>query len=605
MYDPNATVLRPCHPTELALKSFFLGPQSENAQWLLGQLQQTLGRWYDWRRKSFPQDGAAIGGSDLEHPEFKARQEKMCALLSELTVRFEKELPKFSPRYIGHMFSETSLPALLGHILTLLHNPNIIARESATVATDIENEAIACLAMMVGTPNACGHFTSGGTVANYEAVVRASARVHAWMAAGAVAKVRGEWESSLFSAAHMGWERYEALRKTISEEEMKPFLPEYSGPWQAGSALREAFGESFREPALIVPHSAHYSWKKAARVLGIGESNLYLVECDLQGRYRVDDLETKLQHCRANGQPVLAVVSVAGTTETGALDPIDEIEALLNSFSQQESLHLWHHVDAAYGGFFCSMLRESPGITYKKSVLESRFLSSLEAISRADSVTLDPHKLGYVPYSSGAFLARDVRDYTCVRIHAPYLDYRQAAEETALLDRGPYTLEGSRSAAGAVATWLTSKAIGLDQAGYGLILARTIRQRQKVQEELTHNLSSAYVYPSCDTNLLCFCIADPGEPLTATNERTLHILHQLTAESRYYLTKTEFPLRGPHSPVARAYVEQWSAAIDADEVVVLRMCLMNPFFDSSELDIDHIRHFVFSLAEVALLEGKA
>ncbi len=590
------SVVRPCHPTEIALKSYFLGPQSENAEWLLQCVKETLKSWYAWRRGSFHQDGSAIGGSDLENAEFKSRQEKMRSLLAELTVRFEKELPKFSPRYVGHMFSETSLPALLGHILTLLHNPNIIARESATVATDIENEAIEALALMVGITQASGHFTSGGTVANYESVVRASARLHTWMAAGAAARKRGNAKPSAWECAHLGWERYETLRAILSEDELKPFLPEYAGPWEAGRALREAFGEDFPEPVLIVPHSAHYSWKKAARVLGLGEDHLRYVECDLEGRYRVDQLGEILRTCQLQKEAILAVVSVTGTTETGALDPVAEIVAELIQW-REPGVHIWHHVDAAYGGFFCSMLRESDGIELEPT-LAPKHLASLEAVAKTDSVTLDPHKLGYVPYSCGAFLVKDIRDYTCVRIHAPYLDYQDNAE-TSLMDRGPYTLEGSRSAAGAVATWLTAHSIGLDQAGYGLILARTVRQRQKVEAELLDKLSSAYVFPGCDTNLLCFCIADEKERLSATNARTLKILERLACESRYYLTKTAFPLDGPHSPVTRAFVARWQSQVDVAELLVLRICLMNPFFDSSELDVDHIRHLIFSLAEVA------
>jgi glutamate/tyrosine decarboxylase-like PLP-dependent enzyme len=214
--------------------------------------------------------------------------------------------------------------------------------------------------------------------------------------------------------------------------------------------------------------------------------------------------------------------------------------------------------------------------------------NALAAIGRCQSVTLDPHKLGYVPYSSGTFLTADRRDYTCVRTLAPYLDSHQP-------DHGPYTLEGSRSAAGAVATWLTSRSIGLDRGGYGLLLARTVRQKQKVEECLLRRLGSARIYPGCDTNLLCFCIADAGEAVSASNGRCLRILDRLCAERLYYLSKTQFPLDGP----AGKFVSTWSARVDVGHLVVLRMCLMNPFFDSGELDVDHVEHLVFSISEFA------
>lgn len=599
---------QPCDTTEIALKSFFLGPQSENAPWLLDSVEKLLESWFTWRQTSFPQDGIAISRTDQQSPDFLSRQAETHAVLAELSRRFEKELPKYSPRYVGHMFSEISLPALLGHILTLLHNPNIIARESATVAADIENEAIEFLARMVGLASAHGHFTSGGTVANYEAVVRASARTYAWLAAGAVLRERGDCDLTVFQAAHQGWQAYQAIRTSMEESETHRFLPESVGPWQAARALEQVYSTPFRGPVMIVPRSAHYSWKKSARIFGLGEANVREVDCDRDSRYRMDNLRELICQCQADDQPILAVVSVAGTTETGAVDPVNEIDALLEHLQKEQNLHIWHHVDAAYGGFFCAMLRERPGAADRNvaRVLTDSVRRALEAVPRAQSITLDPHKLGYVPYSSGAFLTRDTRDYRCVRVLAPYLAYDDPITETPLsppkgdhLDKGPYTLEGSRSAAGAVATWLTARAIGLDQAGYGTLLARTIHQKRKVEAWLTKHLTSARIYPGCDTNLLCFCIADPSEAVSVTNARTRKILARLASESRYYLTKTEFPLGTRGSEATRAFLDQWSAQIDTSQVVVLRMCLMNPFFDSAELDIEHIRHLIISISEVA------
>jgi glutamate/tyrosine decarboxylase-like PLP-dependent enzyme len=604
----ETTRRRPCNPTEIALKSFFLGPQSENAPWLLSSLQSLVEGWIDWRKHCFPQDGMAIGASDQLQAEFQERQQRTRALLDQLSRRFEGELPKFSPRYVGHMFSELSMPALLGHILTLLHNPNIIAREAATVAADIETEAMDDLARMVGMRPGYGHFTSGGTVANYESVVRANARIHAWMALGAVARRRGVASPGLFEAAHLGWSQFAAWRQGVTQEELAPMLPELAGAWQAGQAIAAAYQVDYRPPLLLVPGSAHYSWRKAARILGIGEAQFVAVQADEHGRYCVADLRARIELCRQQQQPILAVVSVAGTTETGAIDPVDRIADLLEEFRVEQGLHIWHHVDAAYGGFFCSMLREperGPAWT-EPGPLSVEAMVALGAISRADSVTLDPHKLGYVPYSSGAFLCRDEQDYTCVKILAPYLAYAGEGEEepTPLQsrDRGPYTLEGSRSAAGAVATWLTARAIGLDQAGYGLLLARTVRQKQRLQDWLVEHVSSARLVPAADSNLLCFCLADQGEPLSQTNERTLRILTRLDSESRYFLTKTAFPLQGADAAMGRRFVDGWQAQVDTDQVLVLRLCLMNPFFDSSELDVEHVRALVVALCEVAGVE---
>ncbi|MBT9588543.1 hypothetical protein IV102_34720 [bacterium] len=577
-----------CDPTEVALKSFFLGPQSENANWVTELLVEIFERWFRWRRDKFPEDGSAISSLDQASPEFCERRQQVLGLLQQLTHRFEKELPKFSPRYVGHMFSEISLPALMGHILTLLHNPNIISKESATVAADIENEAIEALGHMLGLGKAFGHFTSGGTVANFEAVVRAGARLHCWLGLGAV-----QGGMTLFEAAHMGWARYRQGLTMIDEHQLTPYLPERSGPWDAGRALEQAFDRPFRGPVLIVPRTGHYSWKKAARVFGVGEANLRYVDSDSQGRYQVDHLQQHLLDCQLMQQPVLAVVSVTGTTETGAVDPVHAIQDLLDRWRDQQGLHIWHHIDAAYGGFLCSLLRKDP--LHKEegleAVLSPHVFQSLSAVGRGDSVTVDPHKLGYVPYSSGAFLARQRDDYTCVQTLAPYIDYRNVG------DRGPYTLEGSRSAAGAVATWLTARSIGLHQAGYGLLMARTIRQKQKLEQWLLQKLPSARVYPGCDTNLLCFCVADAGDQVSRCNQRTLRILERLNSESLYFLSKTHFPIGS--NGVTRDFIQSWQGQADTDQLVMLRLSLMNPFFDSHELDVNHIEHLVFALSELS------
>ena len=98
------------------------------------------------------------------------------AALAELLALLKDEIPTFSPRYLGHMVSDISLPGLLGHVAMLFENANLASREAAMVASKIETEAINLLADMVGldpVPTR-GHFTSGGTLANFEAVWRAA-----------------------------------------------------------------------------------------------------------------------------------------------------------------------------------------------------------------------------------------------------------------------------------------------------------------------------------------------------------------------------------------------------------------------------------------------
>src|SRR5690606_30949781 len=97
---------------------------------------------------------------------------------------------------------------------------------------------------------------------------------------------------------------------------------------------------------------------------------------------------------------------------------------------------------------------------------ESHFFDSnkqnaIEALAHTTSITIDPHKLGYVPYAAGAFICNRPENYYVTEISAPYVDFKTQT------DLGPYTLEGSRAATGAVALYMTSECIGLNKHGYG------------------------------------------------------------------------------------------------------------------------------------------
>ena len=96
-------ISRTCEPKDIALKSFFLGPQAENGPWIRELVQKMLSNWFEWRRSINAEDGCAISDADRAEPEFMRRRADFEANLMELMGRFEKEVPKFSPRYVGHI----------------------------------------------------------------------------------------------------------------------------------------------------------------------------------------------------------------------------------------------------------------------------------------------------------------------------------------------------------------------------------------------------------------------------------------------------------------------------------------------------------------------
>lgn len=565
----------PCDPNEIALKSFFLGPQAENGPWVEEQVIKALQAWFQWRQQNFPQDGEAISQADKNLEEFQFRQNQFASLFQQVVERYKSEMPKYSPRYIGHMFSEISLPALLGHLVTLMHNPNNISGESSVVGVQIENEAIETLNQMLGyAQNACGHFTSGGTVANFEAVIRAKQRSSLWLAQ-ALANNKSN-HIDLFTASHHGWNE----QTGYSAEELNEYNWTVQNPWQFANHLQQKYNLQFLGPVILVPENKHYSWKKAVNLIGLGDDSFWPICLNSSGKMDVEHLKQLIEKAKEQGRPILMVVSVAGTTEMGEIDPIDEVQGLLDQYALQ-GIHIWHHIDAAYGGFFRTLEDLS---TEAIGVAESK---ALDAFGKTNSITIDPHKLGYVPYSCGAILVRDEKDYAVKTYSSPYIQYSTQK------DKGLFTLEGSRSAAGATATWLTAKSIGLNKDGYGRIIKRTIDIRKELALKINTHIKQAQIVESANTNILCLTFANNNNLLSTANQMTENVYTYIQNQKpqTYFVSKTKLHTEA-YEKFIHSFVKKWNGTVDCEELVLLRLCIMNPFINSKEMKTDFSSEFI-------------
>ena len=154
------------------------------------------------------------------------------------------------------------------------------------------------------------------------------------------------------------------------------------------SARKAKLPENFLTGALYVSEHAHASVMKAAMLAGFPTRNVRIVATDPSLRMDVDALRRQIVDDRGAGLRPFAVVASAGTTNTGAIDPLDDLAGV----AADEGL--WMHVDAAYGGFF---------------QLTARGRERFRGIERADSITLDPHKGMFLPYGTGALVVRNGR----------------------------------------------------------------------------------------------------------------------------------------------------------------------------------------------------
>jgi tyrosine decarboxylase/aspartate 1-decarboxylase len=207
-------------------------------------------------------------------------------------------------------------------------------------------------------------------------------------------------------------------------------------------------------PEVIVPKSVHFSFDKAADLLG-----LRLVKIGLDDRFQINVRAVK----EAINSNTVSIVGMAGSTELGVVDPISEISdiALENG--------IWLHVDASFGGFVLPFLED---LGYDVPEFDFR----LKGVS---SITIDPHKMGMAPIPSGGILFRNKDAVDSVSIRVPYLSGGEITQATIL---------GTRSGASAVAVWALLKYMGRE--GYQkmvkkcmdltLLLFRRVKRSRKV-----------------------------------------------------------------------------------------------------------------------------
>ena len=214
-----------------------------------------------------------------------------------------------------------------------------------------------------------------------------------------------------------------------------------------------------------VSDQAHASLGRAARVLGFRPEQLRVLPHDAGFRLDARAVAAAIDADLRAGRRPLFVAATAGTTNTGSIDPLDDLAQLCAERG------VWLHVDAAYGGF---------------AALTGRGRELLRGIERADSVTLDPHKWLYQPYECGALLVRD--DHTLRAAFQMTPDYLQdseaAAEEVNLSDRGVQLTRSSR----AFKVWLSLQYFGerafREAIDRSMDLAQLVCERVQASEDL-------------------------------------------------------------------------------------------------------------------------
>lgn len=342
----------------------------------------------------------------IEIPE---KGEKIPFILKETFENIVKNSVRVShPNFIGHMTGATPNFILLCDIIISALNQNLVKIETALSATYVEWQTLCWLHNLIYKHDdrfyknilnhsdvAIGNYCSGGTVGNITALVTA--------------------RNILFPNIHkVGI--YEAYKNA-----------------------------DCNRAVVLVSERGHYSIKKAAAIMGIGEQNVITIPCELfSNKIDLLLLENTIKKLLHEKTKIISIIGIAGTTETGNVDDLKALSLICTKYK------IWFHIDAAWGGAL---------------LLSNQHKKQLEGIENADSVVIDGHKFLYLTMSHSAVLFKNEHSLDTIRHTAKYIIRKSS------VDLGRTTIEGSRRF-DSLKLWFCFKAFGRE--GYETLINKAI-----------------------------------------------------------------------------------------------------------------------------------
>lgn len=638
------------------LASLFLGPHAENSRYWEDSFEKIFTDYVYWRKNYYPKDGYMLNAQDIEKGDAFYREYSI--QLENMLNTLKDNFPFFSPRYMAHMLSEQTLPAVMGYFATMLYNPNNVTEEAApvTVAKELEFGQRICTMLGYSKTNGWAHLCSGGSAANLEAlwvarqsqffplVLRDICKRYHWKFRIKLPNCTSPQETVLLTDCsdrqllHLKPNESIYMMANLSEYLTKEHgmnIGQIMDKLQKGAEISlynirtQGYGNVLAriklKPVVFVPQSAHYSMKKAVNILGYGEDAVRPIPTTDKFRIDINELERLIREVRED-EYIAAVVAVFGTTEEGAVDPVHRVKWLRDSIAKELNISFWFHVDAAWGGYFAVMKHSSrlntkakESTPEKKNTPNSaadnaeneevcspeilnhtpsdffdhvdRFIKALRveehytiafdekinakggkkttkqyrkkkfaswddrevfaamfALAAADSVTVDPHKMGYIPYPAGVVAFRNKRIVYLLQQEATYIgtdnkhilsgsnevplavNFFRRKDNFTIPQIGAYTLEGSRPGAAAMSCWFASEVLPLDMEHHGKIIRTSVLNARKFAQYLTQHSKASFLYidkllqenaglspckvpftiellyNNIDTNLVCFFV---------------------------------------------------------------------------------------------------
>ncbi len=295
------------------------------------------------------------------------------------------------------------------------------------------------------------------------------------------------------------------------------------------------------DAVIYASDQVHSSALRAARILGFRPEQLRVLPADQAFRLPVAALEAAIAADRGAGRRPFLVIASAGTTSTGAVDPLPELRRLC------DAQDLWLHVDAAYGGF---------------AVLTERGRAALPGIGAADSITLDPHKWLYQPFEAGCLLVRD--GAALVQTFHVMPDYLQdtavGGREVNFADRGLQLTRAAR----ALKIWTSIRHFGLD--AFRRTIDGCIDLALHAEEVIRRTPSLELLAPAA-LGVVCFRRRGaPGQDEAEVEAANAALLRRILDSGLAMASSTR--LRG---------------------IYALRLCILN--FRTTEANVDRVLHW--------------
>jgi glutamate/tyrosine decarboxylase-like PLP-dependent enzyme len=400
-----------------------------------------------------------------------------------------------SPRFFAWVNSPSAPIGVLAELLAAFHNASVAGGDHA--ATYVEHGVLNWIKAMFGFPPESGAIlTSGGSVANLIGL---------------------------------------AVMRHVKTQ---------------GSARANGF---YDESAPLIIYSStqgHSCIQKAVELLGFGGQNLRKIPVDSAFRMNVAALKSAITADRADGLRPVCIAASAGTVNTGAIDPLDEIADLCAAED------LWFHVDGAYGGF---------------GILAPEATALYKGIERVDSLAVDPHKWLYAPVECGCALVRDkqaMRD--AFSLVPPYL-----RDDTALPWFSEFGIQQSRGFR-ALKLWMTLQQVG--ENGYRDLISRDIKLARALQARIQAH-EDFQLITAGPLSVTCFRYVPQAKifagDVDALNRTLLDIVQR---EGRVFLTST-----------------------DLEGTFALRACIVN--FRTTEADLDTLLDTIADAGQRAMTQA--